>query len=255
MFHGVGGSSHTQTRKPHRTNAVASSHPCMKGLGHCAEIGNQAAGERACDRKPHLACMLIIPIEIATGCSGTNNTDARRYLTTLNAANGKFFGPVARYDDGATQSYHGMLLSVQKRLSKGTSLSANYTLSHCIGNFADINANGPPADETYINPNNRNFDRGNCDIDRRHLFNLTASGQTPKFNNKTVNMLASGWRLSGIYRYNAGAPINVNYNTTDRALNGTLRQRPNLVAGANPYGDTSGGPNTAYLNQIGRAHV
>ncbi|MEQ1945634.1 MAG: carboxypeptidase regulatory-like domain-containing protein [Bryobacteraceae bacterium] len=181
-------------------------------------------------------------------CSGTNNTDARRLFTVLRPTDGTRFGPVAQYDDGATQSYHGMLFSVQKRLSNGISISGNYTLSHCIGNFADINANGPPADESYIVPNNRNFDRGNCDIDRRHLLNLTASGQTPKFANKALTMVGSGWKLSGIYRVTSGSPININYNTTDRALSGTLRQRPNLVAGVNPYGDTSGRPNTSYFN-------
>jgi hypothetical protein len=54
--------------------------------------------------------------------------------------------------------------------------------------------------------------------------------------------------LSGIYRYSSGSPINVNYNTTDFALTGTLRQRPNLVAGVNPYLNTSGSPNSQYLN-------
>ena len=113
-------------------------------------------------------------------CSGTNNTDARRLLTVLRPTDGTRFGPVAQYDDGATQSYHGLLLSIQKRLARGVSASANYTLSHCIGNFADINANGPPADETYINPNDRNFDRGNCDIDRRHLINFTTFRDNPQ---------------------------------------------------------------------------
>jgi hypothetical protein len=180
--------------------------------------------------------------------ANANNTDARRLLTVLRPQDGRFFGPVAQYDDGGTQIYHGMLLSLQRRLSRGVSMSANYTLSHCIGPFADINANGPPADESYTVPNNRNFDHGNCDIDRRNIFNLTGTAETPRFNGPLTRMLATGWKLSGIYKYSSGAPINVTMGTTDRALTGTLRQRPNLLPGANPYLDTSGGPGTQYLN-------
>ena len=55
-------------------------------------------------------------------------------------------------------------------------------------------------DHTYQDPNNRRRDRGNCEIDQRHTFNLTAVAETPKFANRTLSLLGSGWRLSGIYR-------------------------------------------------------
>ncbi|MEQ1884872.1 MAG: carboxypeptidase-like regulatory domain-containing protein [Bryobacteraceae bacterium] len=180
------------------------------------------------------------------GATATN-TDARRRLGLIRPEYGSFLGPMARYDDGATQVYHGLLLSIQKRLSRGTSVSANYTWSHCIGNFADINANGPPADETYTKPNDRNFERGNCDADRRHLFNLTALAETPRFSNNMMRMAASGWKFSGIYRYSSGSPINVSMGQTDRALTGTLRQRPNLIDPANVYTGQSG-PGQTFLN-------
>ena len=55
-------------------------------------------------------------------------------------------------------------------------------------------------DHTYQDPNNRRRDRGNCEIDQRHNFNLTAVGETPQFANRTLSLVGSGWRLSGIYR-------------------------------------------------------
>ena len=60
--------------------------------------------------------------------------------------------------------YNGMLASVQKRLSRGVSMSANYTLSHCIGYYQGFNSK---PEETATNPYNPLGDRGNCDSDRR----------------------------------------------------------------------------------------
>src|SRR4029078_4528288 len=52
-----------------------------------------------------------------------------------------------------------------------------------------------------------------------------------------VRALASGWRLSAIFRANSGAPLTVTTGT-DRALSGiqTTTQRPKQVLD-NPYGD------------------
>ena len=180
------------------------------------------------------------------GCNAATNIDGRRLLSLLNRTEGEFIGPMAQFDDGGTQSYHGMLLSLQRRLNRGVSLNGNWTWSHCIGVFSDINSTGPPADETYTMPNNRNFDRGNCLQDRRHLVNLTFVVQTPRFSNGVVGRLASGWQVSGIYRFSSGSPIAV-VEGTDRALTGVTRQRPDQVL-PNAYLDDSGKGETQYLN-------
>jgi hypothetical protein len=126
-------------------------------------------------------------------------------------------------------------------------VNGNYTLSHCIGPYGGIyNPMGPHPSETYTNPSDRNSDQGNCDVDRRHLFNLTAVAETPQFANRSLRVVATGWRLSGIYRKASGAPLNILVGS-DRALTGVLAQRPNQVL-ANPYGDKSARPLSNYLN-------
>src|SRR5438046_5348585 len=83
--------------------------------------------------------------------------------------------------------------------AKGVTFNTNYTWSHCIGPYVmlyDASALWPY--ETYTNPNNRDADRGNCDSDRRHIFNLTSVAETPQFSNRTMRLVATGWRLSGI---------------------------------------------------------
>jgi len=184
-------------------------------------------------------------VQYAT-CTSTANTDARRLLSLERPRDGDKIGPMAEFDDGGIQKYNGLLLGLSRRVARGVTVNGNYTWSHCQGNYVDINQNGPPADETYTKPYDRNFDKGDCIADRRQLLNFTAVAQTPQFSNRTVKMLASGWTVSGIYRWSAGRPINISQ-AADIALTGTLLQRPNQVA-ASPYKDKSGRPNTAWLD-------
>jgi hypothetical protein len=178
-------------------------------------------------------------------CSTTANTNQRRVFSLQRPQDGQYIGPVDLFDDGGTQNYHGMLLSIQRR-ARGVTLSSNYTFSHCIGDNADVAGMGPGAGAGYTDPNNRRLDRGNCDADRRHIFNLTAVGETPRFANNTLRMIGTGWRLSGIYRKSSGSFLTIT-SGVDRALTGIGSQRPDQVL-ASPYLDKSTDPLTTYLN-------
>jgi hypothetical protein len=180
-------------------------------------------------------------------CSSLTNTDARRRFSLERPADGAKMGFVAENDDGGTQNYHGMLVSVERRAARGISINANYTFSHCIGD--DGNVYSPMNDHpnnTYAHPNARHLDRGNCSTDRRQIFNLTSVVQTPQFSNRTVRLALTGWRLSGIYRASSGDPMTVTAGS-DRALNGVENQRADQIL-ATPYGDKSAGPSTSFLN-------
>jgi hypothetical protein len=126
-------------------------------------------------------------------------------------------------------------------------ISGNYTLSHCIGDFAGRGSQGVSlgSTETYQDPSNRRLDRSNCESDRRHIFNMTAVAETPRFANPTLRLVGTGWRLSGIYRKSSGSFLTVTTGT-DRALTGIAAQRGNQVLG-NPYKDAVG-PMAQYLN-------
>jgi hypothetical protein len=186
-----------------------------------------------------------------TPCSGASNIDARPKFTLERPEDGRLLGQMAEMDAGGTQTYHGMLVSVERRAARGVTLNANYTYSHCIGPNATLTAMGPHVDDTYTNPDSREFDDGNCETDRRHVWNLTTVAETPSFSNRTIRMLASAWRFSGIYRWSSGGPLNV-LNGSDRALNGAHRpangaQRANQVL-QDPYGDRSAQPLANFLN-------
>jgi hypothetical protein len=179
-------------------------------------------------------------------CSATSNTNQRRRLFIENPQQGQFYSSLAVREDGGTQSYHGMLLSIQRRAARGVNVGANYTWSHCLGNNPTGLATGSDS-PGYLDPNNRDFDRGNCDSDRRQVFNLTAVASTPQFANRALRMLGTGWRLSGIYRKSTGSYLTLTTGL-DRLLSGAAaNQRPNQVL-ENPYGDRNS--LTKYLNPL-----
>ena len=179
-------------------------------------------------------------------CSVVANTNDRRKLNLENPAEGKYIGALSLLEDNATQDYDGFLLSGQKRFGNGLSLQGNYTLSKCFGDYWDAISGGPDANQTYTNPNDGSVDRGPCDTDRRHVFNVTAVASTPEFSNTTTRALLSGWRISGIYRRSTGQPLNI-LSGVDQARSGVLLQRPDQVLD-DPYKDKSGDALTQYLN-------
>lgn len=180
----------------------------------------------------------------ALDCNALANVQARRVLSLLNPAAGRFIGNMDTWYPYGTQLYNGLLSSVQKRLGRGISMSANWTWSHCLGYFQGFNSK---PEETATNPSNPLFDRGNCDSDRRHIVNATMVAQAPTFSQAFVRTVVTGWQLAAIYRFTSGAPISIQ-DGTDQELSAINHQRPNLVQPASAYtGQSCGG--CFYLNR------
>ena len=184
---------------------------------------------------------------VASGpCSTVANTTSRRLLRLISPVEGSKYSFLDAWDDGGTRSYNGLLLSTEKRFSKGFSLSANYTWSHCIGNPSNTLLNGGSGGVgLYIAPT-RAGDRGDCEPtpggtaageDRRHIVNMTGLVNSPKFSNNLMNKLAGNWRLSSIVKLQSGSPFDV-VTGTDDMLSGVnvTAQRANQISG-NTYGN------------------
>jgi hypothetical protein len=93
------------------------------------------------------------------------------------------------------------------------------------------------------NPDDLDFDRGNCTQNRTHIANMTAGYQTPTFASTALRALASDWRISGILNASSGGWLTVTTGR-DTALNGQGAQRVNQVSD-DVYGEKS---LTQYLN-------
>jgi hypothetical protein len=196
-------------------------------------------------------CTLKLPTggtQTFTNCS-TAPLDLRRELSQLNPAVGQYYGYLDWITDAGWQTYQGLMLQFQRRSARGITASGNYTISTCEGLIsqgqAPLNvATGYQKPVSLINPPSGSDrqaileeDKGRCATWHKHIFNLSASVETPPFGGAAVRALASGWRLSGIFRANSGNPLTVTTGL-DRALSGiqTTTQRANQVLD-NPYGD------------------
>ena len=192
---------------------------------------------------------LIPGAPLVSSCPATSTTQnclanlqTRRVISQINPQIGQFLGPVDQFDSSGTMSYNGLLLSTQTRLTSHINLNANYTWSHCIGDSTQAATVGG-AQAGLLDPNNRRFDRGNCQtptlagtqgLDRRHIFNFTAVAEAPRFANRAMRAIASDWKLSGSWRLASGSFLTAT--TTDQQLSGTAGQRPNQIL-ANPLCD------------------
>ncbi len=180
-----------------------------------------------------LGACTIAGVNYAT-CSTTANINQRRILNLQNPSQGQSYAGIAYADDGATGSYDALFLSVQKRLSRGTSILANYTWSHCISDVIDAQI-GSGGTSVAAVPGNRRQYRSNCQTsDQRHVFNLSAVAQTPRFSSRPWRVLASGWQISPILKWKSAAFFTVT-SGVDTALSGQTGETPNLVTDVSPY--------------------
>ncbi len=198
------------------------------------------------------------PAGVTAGCNSTSNTNQRRFAYLVNPATSQGGGLsfVDQVETGGTVNYNGLLLATQKRMGKGVSLNANYTWSHCIGDITQastvLGTGGG-----LNNPNDRRYDRGNCQtptldgtqaLDRRHILNLTAVLETPRFEQRTLRMVGTGWTLSSSYRVLSGAYQTI-LTGVDRALDGQPgTQRPNQLLQNPLCANPSAGSNSCWIN-------
>jgi hypothetical protein len=166
-------------------------------------------------------------------CTTNANLNQRRELSLENPLTSRLIGSIERHDAVGTQTYHALRLSAQRRAASGLSLSGNYTRSYCVGN--DPQTTFFTGGQSFQNPDDPDFDRGNCTFSRRHIVNLTAAIETPDFSNAALRAVAGGWNVAGILTARSGAWITV-ATARDIAFTGITGQRVDQVL-ANPYGN------------------
>ncbi|MBI4888277.1 MAG: TonB-dependent receptor [Acidobacteria bacterium] len=180
-------------------------------------------------------------------CTTPANLNQRRKLSIENPQASRLIGSIERHEAIGTQTYHALRLSTQRRAASGVSLSANYTRSYCVGNFAQTTFF--TGGQSVQDPDNPDWDLGNCTFSRRHIANATVTVATPQFANRALHVLASDWNVAGILSARSGAWLTV-MTLRDITATGILQQRVDQVA-ANPYGDKTLGN---YLNRAAFAY-
>src|SRR5208282_3895655 len=132
-------------------------------------------------------------------------------------------------------NYNGLLLSAQHHFASHFTSTTNFTWSHCISDNYTTTLGFFLAAESV--PYNRRADRGNCPgADTHNVFNQSLVAETPKFSNHMEDILLGHWRLSVSAIVQSGTDLSSPINILDFSGSGNgLTQRPNLIAGADPY--------------------
>jgi hypothetical protein len=158
----------------------------------------------------------------------TANVNQRRTLFLQNPQQGQYYGNIIAIQTVGTSVYDALLLSLNRRASRGLSLTGNWTLSRCITDL--INYEPGMAGYALSKPGDVAFDRGSCGGgDRKHVVNGTAVYQIPAFAKGTVGAITNNWQVAGIVRVQSGDHFNV-VTGADSALTGQTNQRPNQIS-------------------------
>jgi hypothetical protein len=157
---------------------------------------------------------------------------------------GARFAQIDYKTSGGTDNYNSMQTTLNRRFSKGLTAGLQWTYGHSIGNTGGSNEA-----QTTQNPFNFGQDRGNNAFDVRHSMNTSVLYQLPiKTSSKTMELLAGGWEVGGIYNARTGLPLDVTLSRPDIVyqINGTNQfvQAPIVTNGVvtttavidNPYG-------------------
>jgi hypothetical protein len=121
------------------------------------------------------------------------------------------FGDIRMNELASSSNYHSLQTSLNRRFTRGLLLGINYTWSKALGTVSDDNQNSLTAIDTpRIDGNQRLANYGPMDFDRRH--NLIASfvWELPKTGSSGIlGGIVNNWQMSGVYRWQTGAPYNV----------------------------------------------
>jgi carboxypeptidase family protein len=152
------------------------------------------------------------------------------------------YGSVDFKHDIGQSTYHALLVSLERRISKGFSFQTHYTFSHSINDGA-VGGGESNAPE---NVNCRQCDKGPSVFDVRHNFGVNAIYELPfgpgkRYLHESVVLgkIVGGWELSGIGTWHTGHPLTVtlNYQSPFQLPDGNdqTTQRPDIVPGVPLY--------------------
>jgi hypothetical protein len=147
---------------------------------------------------------------------------------------------VAFYRNNVGHStYHSFQSRLERRFSKGLSLTAAYTFSKLIDDagavFDAAILTGPAAVFQSADSFNRRLEKDESTGSIPHVFSSSFVWELPVGEgrrwslSKWPNMLAGGWQLAGMLRLQSGSPLAVIQQTNLNAFAGFGIQRPNRV--------------------------
>jgi hypothetical protein len=133
----------------------------------------------------------------------------------------------------ANTAYHGLQVTVEKRMGHHFGVKGFYTFSKSIEDMILENSTLIGLAEDM---HNLALDRGRSDFDRRHSSVTSVIWDMSYFNksNPILKAVINGWQLSGIITFQSGLPFTVTTGA-DTNVDGNANDRANLIG--NPFLD------------------
>jgi len=164
--------------------------------------------------------------------------DAIPFATATTCANpavgSKYMSNAYVVTAGQTTNYHGMQVSVDKRLSHHLSVRGFYIWSKALAS-GSLQTTGNIGNSASTEPEdyyNMGLEKQLTDNDQRHQANITFVWKPDYFDhfNPVTRTILNGWTISAITNMRSGKPFNITSGKDDN-LDGDNNDRPNLVPG------------------------
>jgi hypothetical protein len=159
--------------------------------------------------------------------------------TRLNAIAGSpLFSTVQQDLQDINASYNSMQLSLEKRMSRGFMILANYTWSKSLDDLpprAGVTGFDTSSALPWDDPNRHRFDYGPSEFDHTQRFVASWIWQLPdlKDKNSVLKAFFGDWQLSGLVQAQTGRPMSV---TQGSDISGTgIGQDRGSFTGVDPY--------------------
>jgi hypothetical protein len=139
------------------------------------------------------------------------------------------YGNINMYEFASTSSYNSLQVRATRRMGRGLQVQMSYTFSKVLG---PNNTDTDTVNIFGINP--RHFDYGPLSFDRTHVMSWSYTYTFPRVRGKLgwrpLGWAADGWQISGITRFQSGAPFTPGWTLLAGATNmtGTPTQNANI---------------------------
>lgn len=117
-------------------------------------------------------------------------------------------GAINVFESAASSIYHGLTVSVRRRMTSGLYFRLAYTFAHAIDDGQDALVAGRPV--TVQNSYATSAERGPSVTDQRHRFSLAWIAEPRPFHreHELLGKMFNDWKVSGVVTIGSGRPVN-----------------------------------------------
>jgi hypothetical protein len=148
------------------------------------------------------------------------------------------YGALSAWGSIARSNYHAATLSVRQRLGTSLLMDFNYTFSHSLDDASGLQTSTSFGGAFILNPILQYESYADSDFDIRHNINANAVWEVPFGHGRRffhdaggpVNAILGGWQMTGILRWNSGAPAGAPFDDARWATNWNVQSNGVRIA-------------------------